>query len=74
MIFVIWGDFHENFLLEDNLLKVWHCAKYRIGYIVTSSWEGRGNWYIQLVKVLYCKLLYSSKQLLGSPHEVGPGF
>ena len=29
-----------------------HCA----GHITTGSWKGRGNQYIQLVKVLYCKL------------------
>ena len=35
-----------------------HCAVYqfRIGYNVMSSWKGRGNQYIQLVKVLNCKL------------------
>ena len=29
-----------------------HCT----GHIMTGSWKGRGNQYIQLVKVLYCKL------------------
>ena len=36
-----------------------HC----IGYIKTGSFMGRGNQYIQLVKVLYCKLSTNSKQL-----------
>ena len=40
---------------------------------MTGSWEGIGNQYIQLVKVLYCKLLTNGKQLLAFPLEVGPG-
>ena len=32
-------------------------------HIMTGSFVGRGNQYIQLVKVLYCKLLTISKQL-----------
>ena len=35
---------------------------------------GRGNQYIQLVKVLYCKLLTNGKQLPAFPLDVGPGF
>ena len=35
---------------------------------------GRGNQYIQLVKVLYCKLLTGGKQLPAFPLEVRPGF
>ena len=38
-----------------------------------GSWKGRGNQYIQLVKVLYCKLPTNSKQLPAFPLEVGPG-
>ena len=34
---------------------------------------GRGNQYIQLVKVLYCKLPTDGKQLPRFPLEVGPG-
>ena len=37
------------------------------------SFMGRGNQYIQLVKVLYCKLLTNGKQLPAFPLEVGPG-
>ena len=33
----------------------------------------RGNQYIQLVKVLYCKLQTNGKQLPAFPLEVGPG-
>ena len=46
-----------------------HCT----GHITTGSWEGRGNQYIQLVKVLYCKLPTNGKQLPAFPLEVGPG-
>ena len=38
-----------------------------------GSFMGRGNQYIQLVKVLYCKLLTNGKQLPAFPLEVGPG-
>ena len=38
-----------------------------------GSWEGRGNQYIRLVKVLYCKLLTNGKQLPPFSLEVRPG-
>ena len=38
-----------------------------------GNWKGRGNQYIQLVKVLYCKLPINGKQLPAFPLEVGPG-
>ena len=47
-----------------------HC----IGHITTGSFMGRRNQYIQLIKVLYCKLPTNSKQLPAFPLEVGPGF
>ena len=46
-----------------------HCT----GHIMTGSWKARGNQYIQLVKVLYCKLLTIGKQLAGFPLEAMPG-
>ena len=39
-----------------------------------GSFMGRGNQYIQLVKVLYCKLPINGKQLPAFPLEVRPGF
>ena len=36
-----------------------HCT----GHITTGSWKGRGNQYIQFVRVLYCKLPTNGKQL-----------
>ena len=46
-----------------------HC----IGHITMGSWKGRGNQYIQLVKVLYCKLPTNGKQLPAFPLEAMPG-
>ena len=40
------------------------------GYITMGSFVGRGNQYIQLVKVLYCILPTSGKQLATLPHKV----
>ena len=42
-----------------------HCT----GHITTGSWKGRGNQYIQFVRVLYCKLLTNGKQLPAFPLE-----
>ena len=39
-------------------------------HITMGSFVGRGNQYIQLVKVLYCKLPTSGKQLATLPHKV----
>ena len=42
-----------------------HCT----GHISTGSWKGRGNQYIQFVRVLYCKLPTNGKQLPAFPLE-----
>ena len=47
---------------------------YLVGHIVTGSWKGKGNQYIQLVKVLYCKLRINGKQLPAFPHDIRLGF
>ena len=39
-----------------------------------DGWKGRGNQYIQLVKVVYCEVATNGKQLTAFPHEVRPGF
>ena len=36
-----------------------HCT----GHVTMASWKGRGNEYIQFVRVLYCKLPTNAKQL-----------
>ena len=46
-----------------------HCT----GHITTGSWKGRGNQYIQFVRVLYCKLRANGKQLPAFPLEAVPG-
>ena len=46
-----------------------HCT----GHITTGSWKGRGNQYIQFVRVLYCKLPTNGKQLPAFPPEAVPG-
>ena len=45
-----------------------HCT----GHITTGSWKGRGNQYIQFVRVLYCKLRTNGKQLPAFPLEAMP--
>ena len=45
------------------------CQHYT-GHITIGSFMGRGNKYIQLVNVLYCKLLTNSKQLPAFLHGV----
>ena len=46
-----------------------HCT----GHITTGSWKGRGNQYIQFVRVLYCKLPTNGKQLPAFPLEAVTG-
>ena len=43
------------------------------GHITTGSWKGRGNQYIQFIRVLYCKLPTNDKQLPAFPLEALPG-
>ena len=38
-----------------------------------GSWKGRGNQYIQFVRVLYCKLPTNGKQLPAFPLEAVSG-
>ena len=37
--------------------------QYCTGHIMRGTWKGRGNQYIQFVRVLYCKLPTNGKQL-----------
>ena len=57
------------FYLFGVLRHFQHCT----GHITTGSWKGRGNQYIQFVRVLYCKLPTNSKQLPSFPREAVPG-
>ena len=51
------------------LCRFQHCT----GHIPTGSWKGRGNHYIQFIRVLYCKLPTNTKQLPAFPLEAVPG-
>ena len=42
-------------------------------HITMGSWKGRGNQYIQFVRVLYCKLPTNCKTLPAFPLEAVPG-
>ena len=53
------------FYLFGVLRRFQHCT----GHITTGSWKGRGNQYIQFVRVLYCKLPTNGKQLPAFPLE-----
>ena len=55
-----------NFIYLGFKCRFQHCT----GHIMTGSFVGRRNQYIQFVKVLYCKLLVISKQLLIFPYKV----
>ena len=70
------SKFYELCNFYDIYLFIWiltslstHC----IGHITTGSFMERGNQYIQLAKVLYCKLPTNCKQLPAFPLEVEPG-
>ena len=52
-------DYWDNlFYLFRVLRRFQHCT----GHITTGSWKGRGNQYIQFIRVLYCKLPTNGKQ------------
>ena len=57
------------FYLFGVLRRFQHCT----GHITTGSWKGRGNQYIQFIRVPYCKLPTNGKQLPAFPLEVVPG-
>ena len=66
---VIRLSFSVFIYLFGVLRRFQHCT----GHITTGSWKGRGNQYIQFVRVLYCKLPTNSKQLPAFPLEAVPG-
>ena len=57
------------FFLFGVLCRFQHCT----GHITMGSWKGRGNQYIQFIRVLYCKLPTNGKQLPAFPLENVPG-
>ena len=56
-----------------------HCVHQYISIAIGEGtensvyWKGRGNKYIQFVRVVYCKLPTNGKQLPAFPHEAVPG-
>ena len=59
---------HVFIYLFGVLRRFQHCT----GHITTGSWNGRGNQYIQFVRVLYCKLPTNGKQLPAFPLQAVP--
>ena len=56
------------------VFSVLHHTQYPAGYIVTDSWNGRGNQYIQLVKALFSKLsTFPQKVRLGLNSDLRVG-
>ena len=51
------------------LFGVLHRFQHCTGHITTGSWKGRGNQYIQFVRVLYRKLSTNGNQLPAFPLE-----
>ena len=64
---------HSRKRLKIYLFRVLRHFQHCTGHIMTRSWKGRGNQYIQFVRVLYCKLTTNSKQLPAFPLEALPG-
>ena len=56
-------DTHVFIYLFGVLRRFQHCT----GHIMTGSWKGRGNQYIEFARVVYCKLPTNSKQLPAFP-------
>ena len=65
--------FCSNHILFFYLFGILRCFQHCTGHITTVSWKGRGNQYIQFVRVLYCKLPTNGKQLPAFPLEAVPG-
>ena len=63
------SDLSSCFVLFMYLFVVLSCFQHCTGHITTGSWKGRGNQYIQFVRVLYCKLPTNGKQLPAFPLE-----
>ena len=57
------------FYLFGVLCHFQHCT----GHITMGSWKGRGNQYIQFVRVQYCKLPTNGKQLPAFPLKAAMG-
>ena len=58
-----------DFIYLGFLRRFQHCT----GHITTGSWKGRGNQYIQFIRVLYCKLPTNGNQLPAFPLKAVSG-
>ena len=72
-----WEPKHEvqnlKFIIFIYLFGILRHFQHCIGHITMGSLKGRGNQYIQFVRVLYCKLPTYGKQLPAFPLEAMPG-
>ena len=68
------GLFTTAFARTYIYLFIWGLRRFQhsTGHITTGSWKGRGNPYVQFVRVLYCKLPTNGKQLPAFPLEAVP--
>ena len=66
-------DLTFDLALFIYLFGVLRCFQHCTGHITTGSWKGRGNQYIQFVRVLHCKLPTNGKQLPAFPLEAVTG-
>ena len=78
MVVFLKGQMSVVFMQLQNVIFIYlfgvlrhfqHCT----GHIMTGSCKGRGNQYIEFVRVLYCKLPTNGKQLPAFPLEAMPG-
>ena len=67
--FVLVGQNKDRVIIPLNLFIVLRRFQHCTGHIKTGSWKGRGNQYIQFVRVLYCKLATNGKELPAFPLE-----
>ena len=67
------SSFFIELYLFIYLFGVLHRFQHCTGHIMMGSWKGRGNQYIQFIRVLYCKLPTNSKQLPAFPLEAVTG-
>ena len=65
LMFILIVDLFISFAV---LRRFQHCT----GHITMGSCKGRGNQYMQFVRVLYCKLPTNGKQLPAFPLEAVP--
>ena len=67
--YYLFGVLRRFIYLFGVLRRFQHCT----GHIMTGSWKGKGNQYIEFARVLYCKLPTNGKQLPAFPHKALTG-